>query len=118
MNNFKWCGLRVVTILKNLFLEETLPEMCNVEWCMGGLIHSQRVLLALVEAGMTREAAYTTVQRHAMRVWEAGRDFRSLLATDPEITGRLDTATLNRLFDLDYHFAHIETIFARVFEGG
>ncbi len=85
---------------------------------LGGLVHSQRVLLALVEAGLSREAAYEAVQRHAMRVWEDGADFRSLLAADPEIAGRLDTTALDALFDLDYHLARVETVFARVFDAG
>ena len=82
---------------------------------LGGLIHSQRVLLALVEAGLSREAAYETVQRHAMRAWDDGVDFRAALGADPRITARLDPAALDALFDLDRHLAQVETIFARVF---
>ena len=82
---------------------------------LGGLIHSQRVLLALVEAGLSREAAYETVQRHAMRAWDDGVDFRAALGADPWITARLDPAALDALFDLDRHLAQVETIFARVF---
>ena len=82
---------------------------------LGGLIHSQRVLLALVEAGMSREDAYAAVQRNAMRVWEGGGDFLALLRGDAEIALCLDGDALAALFDLDYHLAHVDTIFARVF---
>ena len=82
---------------------------------LGGLIHSQRVLLALVDAGLSREAAYETVQRHAMGVWDNGADFRTSLGADPVVVAKLDEAALDALFDLDYHLAQIETIFARVF---
>ena len=84
---------------------------------MGGLVHSQRVLLALTQAGASREAAYTMVQRNAMRVWEAdGRlALLDLLEADAEVATYLDAAQLAALFDLGHHFAHVETIFARVF---
>ena len=82
---------------------------------LGGLIHSQRVLLALIEAGLSREAAYEAVQRLATRVWRDGEDFRALLGADPDIAARLDAEALDGLFDLDYHLAQVETIFARVF---
>lgn len=85
---------------------------------LGGLIHSQRVLLALVEAGMSREDAYAAVQRNAMRVWEDGGDFLALLAGDAEVTRLLDKDALGGLFDLDYHLAHVDTIFDRVFGAG
>ncbi len=84
---------------------------------MGGLIHSQQVLLALTQAGMGRDVAYAAVQRNAMRVWESdGRlKLKDLLAADPEISARLSPSELDRLFDLGQHFRHIDTIFARVF---
>ena len=82
---------------------------------LGGLIHSQAVLLALTRAGMEREAAYAAVQRNAMRVWEEGADFRAVLAGDAEITALLDGETLDGLFDLDRHLRHLDTIFDRVF---
>ena len=82
---------------------------------LGGLIHSQRVLLALVEAGMSREDAYEAVQRNAMRVWEGNGDFLDLLGGDEEIARYLAGDALAGLFDLDHHFAHVETIFERVF---
>ncbi len=84
---------------------------------MGGLIHSQRVLLALTQAGASREDAYTLVQRNAMQVWEAEGDLQllDLLLADTDVTSRLSPAQLATLFDLDYHFKHVDTIFARVF---
>jgi adenylosuccinate lyase len=87
---------------------------------MGGLIHSQRVLLALTQAGLSREASYAIVQRHAMRVWEADGALRlvDLLAADAEVAARLDRAALEALFDLDHHFARLDTIFDRVFANG
>lgn len=85
---------------------------------LGGLIHSQRVLLALVEAGMSREDAYAAVQRNAMTVWDDGGDFLALLRGDAEVTRLLDEDALAGLFDLDYHLAHVDTIFDRVFGAG
>ena len=84
---------------------------------MGGLIHSQRILLALTQAGLTRDDSYRLVQRNAMKVWEAdgALNLLDLLKADPDVTARLSPATLDGLFDLGYHFKHVETIFARVF---
>ncbi len=84
---------------------------------MGGLIHSQRVLLALTQAGVSREDSYRIVQRNAMKVWESdgALQLRDLLGADPEVTSRLDAATLDGLFTLEHHFARIDDIFARVF---
>ncbi len=82
---------------------------------MGGLVFSQRVLLALTQAGVSREDAYRLVQRNAMKVWGGEGDLLSLLRQDEEVTGRLDDATLTALFDLGYHTKHVDTIFRRVF---
>ncbi len=82
---------------------------------LGGLIHSQRVLLALVEAGLSREAAYALVQRNAMKVWERGGDFLGALLADKEVTAALPERTIRALFDLDYHTKHVDTVFRRVF---
>ena len=82
---------------------------------LGGLIHSQRVLLALTQAGVSREDAYRLVQRNAMPVWRGEGDFLRLLAADPEVSAKLSRAELEKLFDLDYHTAHVDTIFRRVF---
>ncbi|MEM7188886.1 MAG: adenylosuccinate lyase [Pseudomonadota bacterium] len=81
----------------------------------GGLIHSQRVLLALTQAGVSREDAYRLVQRNAMKVWEAGADFRMELLADVEVTAALAPAAIEGLFDLGYHTKHVQTIFDRVF---
>ena len=84
---------------------------------MGGLVHSQRVLLALTQAGLSREDAYALVQRNAMKVWESdGRlSLLDLLKADPDVSQRLSEGELNALFDLDYHFKHVDTIFDRLF---
>jgi adenylosuccinate lyase len=83
-----------------------------------GLVHSQRVLLALTQAGVGREAAYRMVQRNAMRAWNGEDDLLSLLKADTEVTRALPPAELEKLFDLDYHLKHVDTIFARVFGEG
>lgn len=82
---------------------------------LGGLVFSQRVLLALTQKGMSREDAYQAVQRNAMLVWENGQDFQAALATDSDVAAHLDTAALDELFDLSYHTKHVDTIFERVF---
>jgi len=84
---------------------------------MGGLVHSQRVMLALTQAGVSREEAYALVQRNAMKVWEAdgALSLLDLLKADRDVAQRLPPAQLDALFDLDYHLQHVDTIFARVF---
>jgi adenylosuccinate lyase len=82
---------------------------------LGGLIHSQRVLLALTQKGASREDAYTLVQRNAMPVWRGENQFHDLLKSDAEVTALLSPAELEALFDLGYHLKHVDTIFARVF---
>ncbi|MEO1730421.1 MAG: adenylosuccinate lyase [Pseudomonadota bacterium] len=84
---------------------------------MGGLVHSQRVLLALTQAGVSREDAYRLVQRNAMKVWESSGTLQllDLLKGDEEVTAALSEAELEEKFDLAYHFKHVDTIFARVF---
>jgi adenylosuccinate lyase len=82
---------------------------------LGGLVHSQRVLLALTQKGMAREAAYAAVQRNAMKVWRGEGDFIDLLEADPEVRPKLSDAELASLFDPAWHFANVDTIFARVF---
>jgi adenylosuccinate lyase len=82
---------------------------------LGGLIHSQRVLIALTQKGVAREDAYRIVQRNAMAVWEGKGDFRALLKADADVTKALKASELEALFDLEYHLAHVDTIFARVF---
>ena len=80
-----------------------------------GLIHSQRVLLALTQAGVSREDAYRLVQRNAMKVWEQGKDFLEELLADQEVRAALPEAELREKFDLGYHTKHVDTIFKRVF---
>jgi adenylosuccinate lyase len=82
---------------------------------LGGLIHSQRVLLALTEAGFSREAAYVAVQRNAMKVWSKGADFLEELLLDSEVTAALSEGRLREMFDLGYHIKHVDSIFQRVF---
>jgi adenylosuccinate lyase len=82
---------------------------------LGGLIHSQRVLLALTQAGVSREDAYRLVQRNAMPVWRGEGDFLTLLKADREVTAHVPPEELAALFDLDYHLKHVDTIFRRVF---
>jgi adenylosuccinate lyase len=102
---------------KLLVYPETMSE--NLDR-LGGLVHSQRVLLALTQAGMAREDAYQAVQRNAMQVWalaEADRPgaFQKFLKSDSEVAAKLDAAALDALFDLGHHTKHVDTIFARVF---
>ncbi|NJS15260.1 MAG: adenylosuccinate lyase [Sphingopyxis sp.] len=86
---------------------------------MGGLVHSQRVLLALTQAGASREESYTMVQRNAMKVWESdgALSLLDLLQADADVTALLPEAQLAALFDLGYHLKHVDTIFTRVFDG-
>jgi len=80
-----------------------------------GLVHSQRVLLALTQAGTSREDAYRLVQRNAMKVWEEGKDFLEELLADQEVRAALSEEDLREKFDLGYHTKHVDTIFRRVF---
>ena len=80
-----------------------------------GLVMSQRVLLALTQAGVSREDAYSLVQRNAMKVWEEGRDFKTELLNDPDVTAALSPKEIEEKFDLGYHTRHVDTIFKRVF---
>jgi len=84
---------------------------------MGGLIHSQRVLLALTQAGMSREDSYALVQRNAMKVWESDGTLSllELLKADQEVSSRIPADEIERLFNLDYHLKDVDTIFGRVF---
>jgi len=92
------------------------PEMMQANLDkLGGLIHSQRILLALTQEGMSREDSYAAVQRNAMPVWLEGKDFLSLLKADTAVREHLDEAQLEALFDMDFHMKHVDTIFTRVF---
>jgi adenylosuccinate lyase len=80
-----------------------------------GLIHSQRVMLALTEAGLGRQQAYEIVQRHALDAWRRGEPLLDRLRADPEVASRLSEEQRSGLFDLDHHARHVDTIFGRVF---
>jgi adenylosuccinate lyase len=104
---------RMAMVMERLVI---YPEnmMANMDR-LGGLVHSQRVLLALTQKGMAREEAYAAVQRNAMKVWRGEGKFIELLQSDPDVSPHLGKSELNYLFDLDYHFKNVDTIFARVF---
>jgi adenylosuccinate lyase len=89
-------------------MKRNLDRLC-------GLIHSQRVMLALTQKGMAREEAYAAVQRNAMPVWRDEGDFLTLLKADREVSTKLSAQELEALFDLAYHLKHVDQIFARVF---
>ena len=82
---------------------------------LGGLIHSQRVLLALTEKGVARDDAYAIVQRNAMPAWRGEGEFLELLKADKDVAKVLSAHELEALFDLGYHLKHVDTIFERVF---
>jgi adenylosuccinate lyase len=84
---------------------------------LGGLVHSQRVLLALTQKGVSREDSYSYVQRNAMPVWRGEGDFLTLLKADADVSAKLSDAELEELFDLGYHLKQVDTIFTRVFGG-
>ena len=84
---------------------------------LGGLHNSQRVLLALTQAGLSREDSYRLVQRNAMKTWEEGKDFLEELKADREVTARVGAEDLEAMFDLGYHTKHVDDIFgARVWK--
>jgi adenylosuccinate lyase len=82
---------------------------------LGGLVHSQRVLIALTQKGLPREDAYRAVQRNAMRAWRGDGDFRSMIKADETVRKYLSEAEIEASFDLDYHLKHVDTLFGRVF---
>jgi adenylosuccinate lyase len=82
---------------------------------LGGLVHSQRVMIALTQKGVAREDAYAIVQRNAMKVWQGEGDFLSFLTADKDVRKHLSEAELKANFDLDHHLRHVDTIFERVF---
>ncbi|MCB9961563.1 MAG: adenylosuccinate lyase [Hyphomonas sp.] len=104
---------RLAGVVENLVV---YPErMLKTLNSMGGLHNSQRVLLALVEAGVSREEAYRMVQRNAMRTWGGEGPLLDLLQQDKDVMAKLSKDQIEALFDLDYHFKHVDTIFTRVF---
>src|SRR5688572_1619561 len=94
---------------------ETMKRNLNQ---LGGLHNSQRVLLALTQAGLTREAAYAAVQRNATRVWNREGDFKTFLKADPEVSAALPAADIDAMFDDFYHLKHVDALFERVFGTG
>ncbi|MDX1293461.1 MAG: adenylosuccinate lyase, partial [Hyphomonas sp.] len=104
---------RLGGVIENLVVYP--DNMLNTINSMGGLHNSQRILLALVEKGVSREDSYRLVQRNAMRTWNGEGDLLDLLKKDEEVSSRLTDAELESLFDLGYHFKQVDTIFQRVF---
>jgi len=82
---------------------------------LGGLVHSQRMLIALTQKGVAREDAYRIVQESAMKVWRGEGDFLTFLKADPRVTGKMSAKEIEENFDLGYHLKHVDTIFKRVF---
>jgi len=104
---------RLASVMENLLIYPEAMQK-NLDQ-LGGLVHSQQVLLALTQKGASREDAYLFVQRNAMRVWNEGLAYLDLLKSDADIAPYLSHDELDSLFDLDQHFRHVDTIFARVF---
>ncbi len=105
--------VRFTNVVDNLMVyPENMMRNLNIT---GGLINSQRIMLALVDKGVTRENAYSYVQRNAMRVWGEGADYKELLNADPDISKLMTPDEIDAVFDLGYHLKHIDTIFDRVF---
>ena len=104
---------RMASVVENLVV---YPKMLkkNLE-ALGGLVHSQQVLLALTRKGVSREAAYKMVQRNAMKSWKGGGSFLEALKADKDVRKALSDKELEKLFDLDQHFRHVDKIFKRVF---
>ncbi|MFZ5626424.1 MAG: lyase family protein, partial [Bacillota bacterium] len=102
---------KFIGVMKNLLV---YPEnmLANINKTHG-LVFSQRVLLALVDKGLTREAAYALVQRNALKAWETKQPFLDLVLADQEITAHLNEEEIRGLFNFDYHLAQVDTIFAR-----
>jgi adenylosuccinate lyase len=108
---------RLVGLIDNLLVyPENMQKNLDL---LGGLHNSQRVLLALTQAGMSREGAYAAVQRNAMQVWQHRGDragmFAALLKADPEVTAHLDATAIDGMFDDFYHLKHVDALFERVF---
>ena len=104
---------RMSAVIEKLVVYEDMMKR-NLD-SLGGLVFSQRVLLGLTQAGMSREASYSAVQRNAMRVWEEGGDFLTELQADPEVVASISAERLASLFDLSYHTRSVDKIFDRVF---
>ncbi|MEM9809726.1 MAG: adenylosuccinate lyase [Pseudomonadota bacterium] len=104
---------RLAGVVENLVVhEEGMQKNLDL---LGGLVFSQRVLLALTQAGVSREDAYRLVQRNAMKVWDEGAQFLDLLKADDDVTAALSARDIESLFDMGYHTKNVDTIFKRVF---
>jgi len=105
---------RLASVVENLLV---YPEkmQANLD-ALGGLVHSQQVLLALTQKGVSREDAYRMVQRNAMEVWAGNGNYLDLLKADADVQNALSDDEIEALFDLDQHFKHVDTIFDRVFQ--
>jgi adenylosuccinate lyase len=104
---------RLNGLIKNLVVyPENMSRNLNQ---MKGLVFSQKILLDLTQAGVSREDSYRLVQRNAMKVWDQGADFQTELLADQEVVGALGEAKIREAFDLNYHLKHVDTIFKRVF---
>ena len=104
---------RLAGVIENLLIyPETMQANLDK---LGGLVHSQQVLLALTQKGVSREDAYVFVQRNAMKIWAEGGSYLDKLKTDSDVAAKLSHNELDALFDLDQHFHHVDTIFERVF---
>ena len=104
---------RLAGVIEHLLIyPETMQANLNK---LGGLVHSQQVLLALTQKGVSREDAYVYVQRNAMKIWAEGGSYLDKLKADEDVAAKLTSSELDRLFDLEQHFRHVDTIFDRVF---
>ena len=104
---------RLASVVENLIVYPDAMQL-NLDK-LGGLVHSQQVLLALTQKGVSRENAYVYVQRNAMKIWAEGGSYLDELKSDDDISAYLTDQELDALFDLDQHFKHVDTIFERVF---
>ena len=104
---------RMTGVIEKLMVYPNMMQR-NLD-ALGGLVFSQRVLLALTQAGMSREAAYNAVQRNAMKVWKEDADFLQELKADKEVLEKISTEELSELFDIGYHIKNVDKIFLRVF---
>jgi adenylosuccinate lyase len=107
---------RITNVVENLVVyPDNMLKNLNQ---LGGLVFSQRVLLALTQEGVSREDSYKLVQRNAMKVWEEGKDFLTELKADTEVTDKISPQKLEELFDLNFHTKNVDAIFTRVFGYG
>ncbi len=104
---------RLANLLENLvFYPENMQKNLDK---LGGLVFSQRLLLALTQKGVSREYSYEIVQRNAMKVWQENKDFKSELKADKDVIAKVSPAEIDEIFDMNYHTKHVDTIFKRVF---